>query len=96
MYFASDNAGPAHPTVMDAMVAANTGYQMGYGADTLMDGVRAQIREAFEAPDAMVHLVATGTAANSIILATMAKPWEAIFCSPMAHIHEDECNAPEF
>jgi len=40
MYFASDNAGPAHPTVMDAMVAANTGYQMGYGADTLMDGVR--------------------------------------------------------
>jgi len=53
MYFASDNAGPAHPTVMDAMVAANTGYQMGYGADTLMDGVRAQIREAFEAPDAI-------------------------------------------
>jgi len=84
MYFASDNAGPAHPTVMDAMVAANTGYQMGYGADTLMDGVRAQIREAFEAPDAI------------IILATMAKPWETIFCSPMAHIHEDECNAPEF
>ncbi|MCK4713518.1 MAG: low specificity L-threonine aldolase, partial [Marinosulfonomonas sp.] len=38
----------------------------------------------------------TGTAANSLILATLAQPWETIFCSPVAHIHEDECNAPEF
>ncbi|MFO7805510.1 MAG: beta-eliminating lyase-related protein [Paracoccaceae bacterium] len=96
MYFASDNAGPAHPKVMEALVAANDGYAMGYGADDIMGDVRARIREVFEAPDAMVHLVATGTAANSILLATMAQPWETIFCSPMAHIHEDECNAPEF
>jgi threonine aldolase len=96
MFFASDNAGPAHPKVMEALVSANEGYAMGYGADAIMADVRARIREVFDAPDAMVHLVATGTAANSILLATMAQPWETIFCSPMAHIHEDECNAPEF
>lgn len=96
MFFASDNAGPAHPKVMEAMVCANTGYAMGYGADAIMGEVRRLIRAAFEAPDAMVHLVINGTAANSIILASMTKPWETVFCSPMAHIHEDECNAPEF
>lgn len=96
MFLASDNAGPAHPAVLAALTAANDGYAKAYGADPIMDEVRARIRTIFEAPEAAVYLVATGTAANSLILATMAKPWETIFCAPMAHIHEDECNAPEF
>ena len=96
MFFASDNAGPVHPKVMDAMVQANTGYRPGYGADAEMVAVTLQIRDIFEAPNAAVYLVATGTAANSILLATMANPWDTIFCTPMAHIHQDECNAPEF
>jgi threonine aldolase len=96
MFFASDNSGPAHPEVMAAISAANEGYAMPYGADTIMDEVRARIRTLFEAPDAAVYLVATGTAANSLALATMCAPYETVFCSPTAHIHEDECNAPEF
>ena len=96
MFFASDNAGPAHPKVMESLIKANVGYRSGYGADAEMDIVKAQIRDTFEAPEAAVFLVATGTAANAILLATMANPWDTIFCSPMAHIHEDECNAPEF
>lgn len=31
MYFASDNAGPAHPKVLEALTAANEGYMPGYG-----------------------------------------------------------------
>lgn len=96
MFFASDNTGPVHPKVMEALVQANTGYASGYGADALMDQVRDRIREIFEAPEAAVYLVATGTAANSLALATLANPWDAIFCAPVAHIQEDECNAPEF
>ncbi len=96
MFFASDNAGPTHPKVLEALTKANEGYRMGYGADTEMDAVREKIRDVFEAPEAMVHLVGTGTAANSILLATMSNPWDTIFCTKMAHIHEDECNAPEF
>ena len=96
MYFASDNAGPAHPKVMEALMAANQGYAMGYGADPIMDEVNAQIREVFEAPEAAVYLVINGTAANSVLLSAMTQPWETIFCTECAHIHEDECNAPEF
>ena len=96
MFFASDNAGPVHPDVMAALVAANEGYASGYGNDALTLAVRDQVREVFEVPEAAVGLVINGTSANSLILATMTKPWDTIFCSACAHIHEDECNAPEF
>lgn len=96
MFYASDNTGPVHPQIMAALSRANEGYALPYGADTIMDGVRSRIREIFEAPDAAVYLVATGTAANALALATMVQPWQTVFCSPVAHIHEDECNAPEF
>ena len=96
MFFASDNAGPAHPAVLQSVIDANSGYQSSYGADAMMDDVRAMVRTMFEAPDAAVYLTATGTAANAILLGTMTNPWETIFCAPMAHINVDECNAPEF
>ncbi|WP_420568480.1 threonine aldolase family protein [Thalassovita sp.] len=96
MFFASDNAGPVHPKVMQAVADANQGYAMGYGADAEMAKVRTQLRDLFEAPDAAIYLVGTGTAANALALATLGDPWQTVFCAPTAHIHEDECNAPEF
>ncbi|MDW3182480.1 threonine aldolase family protein [Roseobacter sp.] len=96
MFFASDNAGPAHPKVMQRVLAANEGYAMPYGADVLMDDVRTGIRTLFEAPEAAVYLVATGTAANALALACYSQPWQTVFCTDVAHIQEDECNAPEF
>lgn len=96
MFFASDNAGPVHPQVMDFLVKSNTGHALPYGNDALMDQVRENLRDIFEAPDAAIYLVALGTAANSLALATLAQPFQTIFCSDVAHIHMDECNAPEF
>ncbi|NDR59664.1 threonine aldolase family protein [Aliiruegeria sabulilitoris] len=96
MHYASDNTGPVHPKVMEALLRANEGYAPAYGAEALARDVTNQIREIFEAPDAVVHLVATGTAANSLLLASHTAPWDTIFCSQVSHVHEDECNAPEF
>ena len=96
MFFASDNAGPAHPAVMQALIDANTGFAMPYGKDEIMAQLTQTLRDIFEAPEAAIYLVATGTAANSLALATLCQPFQTIMCSPVAHIHEDECNAPEF
>lgn len=96
MFFASDNAGPVHPQIMERIVADNAGHQMPYGKDTVMDDVRTRLRDIFEAPEAEVYLVATGTAANALALACYCQPWQTIFCSKVSHINEDECNAPEF
>ena len=95
MYFASDNTGPAHPKVMEALVAANEGYATPYGDDSHTQAATEAIREVFEAPEAAVFLVATGTAANALSLATLTRPWQGIYCSRIAHIHVDECGAVE-
>lgn len=96
MFFASDNTSGAHPKILDAVVRANDGNPSSYGADPLMEVVRDRIREVFEAPEAAVYLVATGTACNALLLATLAQPFQTVFCTPESHINEDECNAPEF
>ncbi|MEL6960910.1 MAG: beta-eliminating lyase-related protein [Pseudomonadota bacterium] len=96
MFFASDNTSGAHPAVMDAIVKANDGYAMPYGADPFMDEVRQMIRDRFEAPEAVVYLVATGSAANALALACLCPPWATIYAHQNSHIEEDECGAPEF
>ncbi|CAG0911506.1 unnamed protein product, partial [Cyprideis torosa] len=96
MNFASDNGGPAPQAVLDAISRANHGYAMAYGSDPLTESVAGQIRTLFEAPNAAVYLVPTGTSANALALACLVQPFETVFCSEVAHIHQDECNAPEF
>ncbi len=96
MHFVSDNTGPVHPNVMEALSRANAGNALPYGADDLTRTAVARIREIFEAPEAEVFLVTTGSAANALSLAALARPWDAVFCSKLAHVQVDECNAPEF
>ncbi len=96
MFFASDNTSGAPPQVMQALLRANEGFARSYGGDDIMARVTAQVRALFDAPEASVHLVATGTAANALALAALTDPWGAVFCHRHAHIAEDECGAPEF
>ena len=96
MYFASDNGSGAAPEIMAAILRANDGYARSYGADPIMDRVRSKIRAVFEAREAAVYLVATGTAANALAIALYAQPWTAVFCHEDAHAALDECGAPEF
>lgn len=42
-----------------------------------------------------ILLVPTGTAANSVALATFTPPYGAIYCAEGAHIDTAECGCPE-
>ncbi len=96
MWFTSDNASGGAPEIMAAVQRANDGSARSYGADALMDRVRDRVRAVFQAPEAAVYLVATGTAANALALALYSAPWTAIFAHADAHVAVDECGAPEF
>lgn len=96
MHFASDNTSGVPPRVLHALARANDGFAAGYGAEAAMARVRDRIRTLFEAPEAEVFLVPTGTAANALAIATYCPPWAAVWCHSHAHIEEDECGAPEF
>lgn len=96
MNFTSDNAGPAAPEIMAALIAANENHAPSYGADAVSERVVERLRDLFEAPQAAVYLVATGTAANALALACICPPWGAVYCHRHCHVEEDECGAPEF
>jgi threonine aldolase len=94
MNFASDNGSGAAPSVLAALVAANPGTAAAYGADSFTQRAEAALSAIFERPVAS-FLVSTGTAANSLALGALTPPWSAVFCHEEAHIHDDECGAPE-
>ena len=96
MWFASDNTSGGAPEVLDAVARASAGHAASYGADDAMARVTARVREVFEAPEAAVCLVPTGTAANALSLACLCRPFATVYCHRNAHVEEDECGAPEF
>jgi threonine aldolase len=93
--FASDNAAPVHPLLMEAMAAVNHGPAPSYGADETTARAEALMRQTFET-DCTVLFVATGMAANGLGLAALTPPWGAVLCHRHAHIAVDEGGAPEF
>lgn len=95
MDFASDNSSGASDQVLAALVAANGGAAMPYGADPWTAAAEKAVQEVFER-DCAVFLLPTGTAANALALAALTPPHGAIFCHEEAHIANDECGAPEF
>ncbi|MDA2891972.1 beta-eliminating lyase-related protein [Mycolicibacterium sp. BiH015] len=92
--FASDNAAPAHPSVLEALHRANDGSAPSYGSDEVTTQAVDALRRAFETPDADVLFAFTGTAANIISLAAATRPWDEIFCSDVAHVLVDEAGGP--
>lgn len=92
--FASDNTAGVPPEILRSVVAANEGAAAAYGAD---EGTRVAV-EAFRrhfGQHADVYLVYNGTAANVLSLSAMARSFNTVFCSHVAHLYTDECNAPE-
>ncbi|MED5813022.1 aminotransferase class I/II-fold pyridoxal phosphate-dependent enzyme [Mycolicibacterium sp. 050232] len=92
--FASDNAAPAHPKVIDAIVAANDGAVASYGNDDATQRAAEAVKTTFDSPDAEVLFALTGTAANIIALAAAVRPWQEILCSDIAHSLVDEAGGP--
>lgn len=92
--FASDNAAPVHPAVMEAIAAANTGASPAYGADPWTRRAEEWFADTFGAASSTA-LLWNGTGANVVALRAMLKPWEAVLCTTQAHINVDECGAPE-
>ena len=95
MNFRSDNESPAAPEILEALAHANRDSAHSYGADRYTAELQTCFQELFEC-DLTVYPVATGTAANALCLGELAPPYGAVYCHSEAHIHVDECGAPEF
>jgi threonine aldolase len=94
-YFKSDNTAAVSPEILQAIAHANRGVALAYGADRWSERLDAAFAEFFGKP-VRVFTVSSGTAANSLSLATLCPPWGTVLTHAEAHIERDECGAPEF
>lgn len=95
MNFCSDNTAGAAPEILEALGPALSGAAMPYGNDAATRQLESALAEVFETDRLAVFPVATGSAANSLALATLCPPWGSILCHRGSHINVDECGAPE-
>lgn len=95
MFFASDNWAGAHPAINERLLKESTRFAAAYGTSELDQSIEQRFNEIFER-EVAVFFVATGTAANSLALASLAKPGGVVFAHSEAHVIEDECGAPDF
>lgn len=93
-HFGSDNHAGTHPRVLAALADANSGDADSYGADVWTTRLQERFVDVF-GPGAHGFPVFNGTAANVLSLAALLRPYEAVICADTAHIHVDECGAPE-
>jgi len=92
--FASDNYAGVHPEVLEAIALANGGHQVSYGEDVYTEHLQEVFRGHFGAR-AEAFPMFNGTGANVVALQAMTDRWQAVICADSAHIHVDECGAPE-
>ena len=74
---ASDNWGPSHPLVMQAVIDTNEGSVPSYGSDPWTEKAEKTIQETFK-NQCKVFIVPTGTGANILALRLSCRRHESI------------------
>jgi threonine aldolase len=92
--FGSDNHAGTHPDVMRAIVEANAGDAVAYGADPWTERATGELKRLTGA-EGEVYLVLNGSGANVLGLGLLLGRHEAVICAETAHINTDECGASE-
>ena len=92
--FGSDNHSGVHPNVLKAIADVNVEHAMAYGEDEYSDEVVGMFKQYF-GKQANVYFAFNGTGANVLCLDAMTRSHHAVVCADTAHIHVDECGAPQ-
>jgi threonine aldolase len=92
--FASDNNSGIHPAILKAIESANTGHAVGYGDDRYTEEAKRLFKSEF-GEETEIFFTLTGTGANILSIQSLCQSFHSIICTETAHIHTDECGAPE-
>jgi len=92
--FASDNYSGVHPQILKAISDVNVDHATAYGGDVYTEKAIQQFKQLL-GNSVEVYFTFNGTAANVLGLKALTQPHHAVICAETAHIHVDECGAPE-
>ncbi|MDR2908029.1 MAG: aminotransferase class I/II-fold pyridoxal phosphate-dependent enzyme [Bacteroidales bacterium] len=92
--FASDNYSGVHPQILKALSDVNVDHATAYGGDVYTEKAIKQFKDLL-GNSVEVYFTFIGTAANVLGLKALTQSYNAVICAETAHIHVDECGAPE-
>ena len=95
IYFDSDYLEGAHPHILELMQETNMVQTCGYGEDAYCEKARELIKEACQAPDALVQFLVGGTQANMTVISAALRPHQGVLCASSDHINVHETGAIE-
>lgn len=93
--FYNDYSEGAHPKILQYIAENNLDQQMGYCLDEYCELGAKRIKKAFGIPEADVHFLPNGTAANIVGLASMLQPFEGVISPDSGHINIHEAGGLE-
>lgn len=93
--FLDDYSEGAHPAILQALTETNLVQQTAYGNDAYSTEARAMLRAQMGDTDADIWLVASGTLANILCIASALRPHEAVIAPAAGHIVVRETGAIE-
>ncbi len=94
--FASDNYSPVLPEVLNFLATTvNRDHQRAYGHDEFTARAQEIIKNELHTPDADVHFVMTGTAANVLSVKQSLRSTQSVIVTSCSHLETNETGAPE-
>lgn len=95
IYFDNDYMEGAHPLVMQRLVETNLEHTAGYGYDQHTAHARQLIRQACNAPQALVQFLVGGTQTNATVIDALLQRHQGVLAASTAHINVHESGAIE-
>ncbi len=92
--FLNDYSEGAHPQVLEALEKTNEEQSVGYGEDEYCIKAKELIRKEIKS-QSDIHFVVGGTQANTTVIASILKPYQAVISSNEGHINVHETGAIE-
>lgn len=93
--FQSDTTAGVSEPIMQAIVKANVGCELGYFQDHHTENVRKWVSEQFSVP-VKTFFISNGTAVNILAMRTMTNRISSIVCTSNTHIAKSEMGAMEY
>lgn len=93
--FECDYAEGAHEKILERLCATNLEQTPGYGVDIYCKRAAGLIKKACAAEGADVHFLVGGTQANTVMIASILRPYQGVISAATGHIAVHETGAIE-
>ncbi len=96
IFIGTDTVSGVAPQILKAVLTASKTKTLPYGNDIFTKKCERTVKKIFQKNDLEIITMMSGTASNSLALASFLRSYGNVICHNNSHINQDEGGAPEF